>query len=222
MPPSLISYYALRLGLGLLGMALPVILVVWGFAICECIEIQDSISDYYSLRTRDALVGTLLAIGVFLGTYRGYRRQPQDNKFLIPDRWAGILACISAVGVAFFPNSGGDVDQAVHFASAFCLFVALSYFSFLFTKTRPGATPTPMKRIRNRIYVTCGIIIAGCIVLIGVNNWFLNDTSLSDIKPVFWLESLALWAFGVAWLVKGAKAIPRFRDTQALTPPAAG
>ena len=36
-----------------------------------------------------------------------------------------------------------------------------------------------------------------------MNNLAFDDTSLSDIEPVFWLESLALWAFGISWLVKG-------------------
>jgi len=51
--------------------------------------------------------------------------------------------------------------------------------------------------------VACGIVIVACIVLMLVNGFFLDDTSLEDIKPVFWLESLALWAFEVSWLVKG-------------------
>ena len=189
----LVSYLTLRRILGGLGVLLPVILVLWGFALCECIEIQDSISDYYVLRTRDALVGILLAIGFFLFTYRGYERK---------DNFAGYLACLFALGVALFPNSGDDWEQAVHFVSAAGLFLVLSYFSLsLFTKT--GVSPTPQKRVRNRIYVTCGLIILGCIALIAVNNWVLEDTSLSDIKPVFWLESLALWTFGISWFVKG-------------------
>lgn len=75
LPFLLLSYKQLRLIPGLLGIALPIILVVWGFFLCECIDIQDSISDYYSLRTRDALVGILLAVGVFLFTYKGYERE---------------------------------------------------------------------------------------------------------------------------------------------------
>ena len=67
----LVSHLTLRRVMGGLGVLLPLILVFWGFALCECIEIQDSISAYYGLRTRDALVGILLAIGFFLFTYGG-------------------------------------------------------------------------------------------------------------------------------------------------------
>ena len=200
----LMEYLTLRWVLGLLAMALPVILVVWGFFLCECIEIQDSISDYYSLRTRDALVGILLALGVFLLTYRGYPRQADDHKFLPSDNIVGRLACVFAVGVAYFPNSGGDWERVVHFISAGGLFVMLAIFSlFLFTKTKMGVPPSPKKKIRNKIYVACGLVIVACIVLMLLNGLVLDDTSLEDLKPVFWLESFALWAFGISWFIKG-------------------
>lgn len=53
-----VSYLTLRRVVGVLGVALPVVLAVWGFALCRCFEVQLSISDYYELRTRDAFVGT--------------------------------------------------------------------------------------------------------------------------------------------------------------------
>ena len=198
----LVSYLTLRRVLGVLTVLLPVILVLWGFALCGCIEIQDSISDYYALRTRDALVGILAAIGFFLLTYRGYERK---------DDYAGHLACLFALGVALFPNSGGDWERVVHFVSAAGLFLVMSYFAlFLFTKT--GGSPTTQKRARNRVYIVCGLVMLLCIGLIAVNNLALEDTVVSDIKPVFWLESLALWSFGVSWFVKGETL---WRDTGA-------
>ncbi|MFC1864297.1 hypothetical protein ACFLYG_00505 [Chloroflexota bacterium] len=76
------SHLRLRRVLGVLGVALPVVLLVWGLALGE--GIRDSISAYYSLGTaagenvgmmrlgpRDAFVGTLLAIAWFLWTYKG-------------------------------------------------------------------------------------------------------------------------------------------------------
>ncbi len=38
--------------------------------------------------------------------------------------------------------------------------------------------------------------------MIGI-NWLFLDDRLEDLRPVLWLESLALWAFGIAWFVKG-------------------
>ena len=193
----IVSHLTLRRVVGILGVALPVILALWGFALCECIELQNSISDYYGLRTRDALVGILFAIGWFLFAYRGYG---------LGDSIAGYLACLFALGAALFPNSSGDEWQrVVHFTSAVMLFLVLSYFAlFLFTKSNePRESWTDQKKLRNRIYVACGAVMLACIVLIGLYFGLLKDTAVSDIKPVFWLESLVLWTFGISWFVKG-------------------
>jgi hypothetical protein len=190
---DLVSYLTLRRVVGLLGVALPIIVAVWGFALSGCCELRPSISDYYALRTRDALVGILFAIAWFLFTYRGYERS---------DDIAGNFACVFALSVALFPKTGSAWEAAIHFISATALFLVLAYFSLcLFTKT--GGTPTPEKKIRNRVYKTCGVGILVCIALIGLYYWRLQDTALARFQPVFWLESLALWAFGFAWFVKG-------------------
>ena len=162
---ALVSYLRLRRIVGILGVALPIVLMVWGFALSGwSIEFQNSISDYYSLRTRDALVGILFAIAWFLCTYKGYETI---------DDIAGYVACLFALGVAFFPNSGGNWERIVHFSSAAGLFLTLSFFSlFLFTKTvespkglhgtlssfRFGVIKSSdprksQKKIRNRVYV---------------------------------------------------------------------
>ena len=54
-----VSFVTLRRVVGVLGMALPVVVALWGFYFLKGIEIQSSISDYYGLRTRDAFVGIL-------------------------------------------------------------------------------------------------------------------------------------------------------------------
>lgn len=199
----LISHQMFRRILGALGILLPIVLAVWGFALSGwSLVLQDSLSDYYSLRTRDAFVGILFVIAWFLFTYQGYERK---------DNIAGYLACLFALGVAFFPNSGESWERIVHFSSAACLFLVLSFFSlFLFTKS--GGTRSPQKKTRNRIYIVCGLIMLLCIVLVGVYNLFLQDTAVADINPVFWLESLMIWAFGISWFVKGETL---FKDPKA-------
>jgi len=189
----IVSHLTLRRVVGVLGVALPVILALWGFVLCRALELQPSISDYYSLRTRDAFVGILFTVAWFLFAYRGHERK---------DNIAGYLACLFALGVALFPNSGSGWEKAVHFASAFALFLVLSYFSLcLFTLSKGVLTPQKIKR--NRIYRVCGLIMLTCIALIGLYYWLLADTPLSKFRPVFWLESFALWSFGLSWFVKG-------------------
>ena len=191
---ELVSYRTLRRVVGVLGISLPLILAVWGLALCGCL--QPSISDYYSLRTRDVLVGVLFTIAWFLFAYRGYERE---------DDIAGDLACLFALGIALFHNSGAMAEEIIHYSCTAGFFLVLAYFSyFLFTKS--AGSPTPQKLIRNAIYRTCGIGIVACIVfigLIGLYRHFWDVTAISRLQPVFWLESLALWFFGWSWFVKG-------------------
>jgi len=187
-----ISYLTLRRLVGALGMALPIVVMVWGFTICGCTRILPSISDYYVLRTRDALVGILFAIGCFLYTYRGF---DDDARY-------GNLAAIFAVAVALFPNSGTPVERTVHFSSAAGLLLVLAYFSLkIFTKS--GGHPTPQKLIRNRVYTVCGVLILVCVLLIGLYKSLGEASELAVLRPVFWLETIALWSFGFSWFVKG-------------------
>ena len=190
----LVSYLTLRRIVGILGIGLPIVVAIWGFALGYAL--QPSISDYYALRTRDAFVGILFTIGWFLFTYRGFDRH---------DDVGGNLACLFALGVALFPNSGTQLECIVHFSSAAALFLVLAYFSlFLFTKTGGATPPTPEKKTRNRVYVACGVVMLACIALIGLYHLLkLQHTAVAAMNPVFWLESLALWAFGFSWFVKG-------------------
>jgi hypothetical protein len=204
----------LRIIVGSLGMVLPIVLMVWGFFILHGWHLQDSLSDYYSLRTRDAFVGILFVIGWILFTYKGYDKM---------DSIAGKLACVFAMGVALFPNSGGGWERIVHLSSATCMFLILAIFSLvLFTKTRgspkgfkrtisalrfgapkPKVSMTREKKTRNIVYRVCGVVILVCIVLVLLYNVFWQHTVIKNINPVFWLESIMIWAFGVSWFIKG-------------------
>jgi hypothetical protein len=188
-----LSYRDLRRAVGILGVALPVVVLLWGFALLGGARVLPTISDYESLRTNDAFAGILFTIAWFLFTYGGYDRR---------DNVAGKIACLCALGVALFHDNGPTVEQRIHYACATTLFLDFAYFSiFLFTLT--GGSPTPQKLLRNRVYRGCGIGILVFIVLIAIYQWFLKGTALSAWSPVFWLESLSLWAFGIAWFVKG-------------------
>lgn len=198
-----VSYLTLRRVVGILGALLPVLLAVGCFVLGSCAELQSSISAYCGTEMRDVFVGVLFVIGWFLFSYRGYERK---------DDIAGDLACFFALGVALFPStSDSKAIRTVHFISAAALFLVLAYFSlFLFTKTKKGVPPTPKKKTRNRIYVACGVIMLACIASVALYYAFLQDAPVAAIKPAFWLESLALWAFGWSWFVKGETL---WRDT---------
>ena len=203
-----ISYLALRRGVGILGICLPIVLASGTLVLSTCSSIQPSISDYYYTKMGNFLVGALCAVGLFLFSYKGYERK---------DMIAGKLASLFAVTVAFFPTGGPDASSAcnflhrnsdswvstIHDISAALFFLTLAYFSlFLFTIKSPN--PTDRKLKRNIIYRVCGYIILFCIVFLFL--YFKVSglrSALKDYKPVFALETVALIAFGVSWLTKG-------------------
>mgnify|MGYP006313488141 FL=1 len=160
------------------------------------------ISDYYHTVMGDVFVGSLCAIGMFLLTYRGHERS---------DDIAGNLACLFAVGVAVFPTARSEHPEGIerlvgmaHYTSAALMFLILAYFCLvLFVKTDPGKPMTDEKRTRNRLYRLCGGLILVCIAGIGIAKLALPETFVARYDPVFWLESTAVVAFGLSWLVKG-------------------
>lgn len=200
-PPYVLGYLGLRKAVGIIGVALPFVLV-FGKMLLQGPGIQSSISCYYYTDMRNVFVGSLCAIGVFLMSCRGYDWR---------DETAGYLACVFAIGVALFPTtpcpetiSRHDPIGTAHLTFATLLFLTLAYFSLaLFTETDPRKTPTRQKLQRNRVYRACGWIIVACILLMFVVEISAVRTLLAPFTPVFWLESTAVIAFGVSWLTKG-------------------
>ncbi len=212
--PQIISYLTIRRAVGILGIVLPVVLVVGSVVCGGCDSIQVSISKYYHTNMRDVFVGILCAVALFMYAYKGYKNSA--------DNIAGNLACIFALGVAMFPTSlpgqttcinithNASIVNYFHFISATLFFLTLAYFSiFLFTKTDKSKEELkehyPNKLKRNSIYRICGYVIIGSIILIALYLQVLKEyfPKMESYNPIFWLEALALWAFGISWLTKG-------------------
>lgn len=199
--PFVVSYLFLRKAVGVLGLALPVVLAGGAWLLFGD-GVQASISAYYYTGLRDVFVGTLCAIAVFLLSYKG--PEPRDDR-------AGDLASLGAVGTALFPTTPVDptsldrVLAGLHFGFAALFFLTLAYFSLaLFTKTHPDRPPTPRKRMRNVVYRVCGVLILVAVALIAVVKLTPGlEEALLRLRPVFWLEALAVVAFGLSWLTKG-------------------
>ena len=91
-------------------------------------KILESVSAYYYTGDVAAFVGILVALSVFLFTYRGY-----SNAYRRRDQCAAIIAGTVAIGVAFFPT--GDPaslpvpswwtpqTRTIHYFSAVVMFV---------------------------------------------------------------------------------------------------
>ncbi len=210
--PAVHSYYTLRRAVGMIALSLPFALtggaillplIMPGHALPQPI-FQRSISDYYYTPMGNYLVGSLCAIAAFLICSRGYD---------LNDEITGYLAGAFTLGVAFFPSvnprsaeySRLQIDIGfVHTGFAALMLLTLAYFCiFLFRKSSLEKKLTRRKVHRNNIYGACGLVIVVCILVMVSLTLTPVAQLLQPFDPLLCCESLALVAFGVAWLTKG-------------------
>jgi len=201
--PDDLSDHAHRQLIGYIGLVLPIILIL--IAVLrdgmERWRSLESISAYYYTGAVAAFVGMLVALALFLFTYRGYK-----NKYHWADRAAAMTAAVAALGVAFFPTAApagvpalswwSPMTGVLHHVSAVVLFTMFAVFALWLFRITPSGEQAPAdKRWRNNVYLVCGIVIVASIIWAGIAG--LNRRS------IFLPESVALVAFAVSWLVKG-------------------
>src|SRR5690242_7572757 len=122
-PDSLvISYLTLRKMVGLLGISLIPVLVLGSFIFDHTNQIQVSVSAYYHTHMRNALVGIVCGISLFLLSYNGYTKL---------DAIASKLAGVFALGIAFLPTSTGDdksdIISKLHYITSGIFFAILAF-----------------------------------------------------------------------------------------------
>jgi hypothetical protein len=210
--PAVLSHHAMRRMVGIIALLLPFVLAV-GTILLSLLGpshalphplLQRSISDYRYTSMRDCQVGGLCAIAAFLMCSRGYDWI---------DEITGYLAGFLTLGVALCPsvNPRDPVHtplqlelNTIHTMFAAQLFLVLAYFCLvLFRKSAPGKSRTRRKQHRNAVYATCGTIILTCDVVMVSLNIEGAERLLRPVNPLLTCESLALIAFGIAWLTKG-------------------
>jgi len=197
------SYLFLRRAIGFVGMALPVVLIV-GYLLWPGHDVLSSISGYYYSPLRGVFVGSMCAVGVFLLSYSG----TEFFEDLISD-----IAGVAAICVALFPTtppppvSGTQhVVATVHAVSACVFFAMLALFCLLrFPRVDEGDTPaTARPRWHNVVFYVSGGVIVACLLLVAVSS---RIPGVEPIHPMLILEAAAIFAFGVAWFVKGAEPV---------------
>ena len=112
--------------------------------------------------------------------------------------------------------------QVIHFLCAGILFAILGFFSLWSFRRNNGegviAHPdgsyamSVAKRRRNRIYTLCGLVIFACMALLPLFGQ-TGDGVDTALPPVFVIESVALFAFGLSWVVKG-RLLPLLREPE--------
>lgn len=235
------------LWIGILAFLLPIVLY-YGNRTSECF--RDSIShSYYTPFWGDVFVATTCSVGLFLMFYRGQSR-PERVLAVIGGLCAMMVAlnptngsgCDDLIAQSrIFFESGGDtmvssafpppkdVTGKIHLGAAVSLFVVLAIFNlFIFTATDKNndyqtKQDNPNKRIRNKIYAICGVLMVITIgtLAYGLTAEFKNCDAFSAktgifspppaCEPDFWdsknLTFYGEWAglalFGIAWFVKG-------------------
>jgi hypothetical protein len=197
-PDSLIiSYMTMRKLVGLFGISLVPILVIGSFILDRTNELQPSVSAYYYTSMRDALVGIICGISLFLFSYHGYNWQ---------DSLSSKLAGFFALCIVIFPTSPSsdktDIISQLHYITAGIFFAILAYMSIvLFTKT--SGHMTPEKKKRNKVYIVCGCVMLICVIGIPVSSIPAIKRNIAFLKPTLIFEASALIAFGISWLTKG-------------------
>ena len=232
--------------IGILAFLLP-ILLYYGNRAANCF--RESIShSYYIPFWGDVFVATACAVGVLLIFYRGQSRlerllaivggicaivislQPTNGSGcyqLIPQsRIFFVTPADKIVSTAFPPM--GDITGKIHLGAAALLFIVLAIFSLIvFTAANTHndgqlLADNRNKRIRNRIYSLCGILMVVTILALvyGLTanlkrcDAFSPETGIFQpvpCEPAFWEryhftfygEWICLALFGFAWFVKG-------------------
>jgi hypothetical protein len=213
------SYMVVRTAVGVLGLALPVILIVgeYGF-IRGPVDIRGSLSAYYHTSMRDYFVSILWVIAVLLITYMAAQWRSLDFAL-------STAAGIALLGVAVFPTTRIDLpDNApacgvepepsgcapmqqrigealcahIHYTCAVAALILLGAIAFLFGWRERGSGS--QTRLRWFHFGCCGAIALGLLVgLIGQ----VHDFKVWLLGPDYIAEVTTVTAFGLGWLVKG-------------------
>jgi len=127
-----------------------------------------------------------------------------------PGEALGILPAAPADLFVLIPPS-----DMVHNVTAVIFFLFLAYYSaFVFTRIIPDehldehGNLKPVKRRRNFFYRAAACVIVAVIVSMGVKTLIeqINGHEVSWWDPnnmTFIVEAIALWAFGLSWVIKG-------------------
>jgi len=208
------SYLVLRALVGVIGVALPFVLVgVSHLLLGESPWLRTSLSAYYYSGAREVFTGSLVAAGAFLVTYKVAERSLDNTLSLV----AGVAALV----VAGFPTGrdpgssipltglqerlGEGVVQAVHFTAAAVFIGSLAAISYFFGRRegdRPQERATGRARYTPQFWRAFHWTCAGLIVL-AVAYLLLRQVVRGDDYALLETETVSALAFGASWLAKG-------------------
>lgn len=209
-PYDIFTYRRIRRTIGYLGISLPILLVGLSLIAFFQTQVQASISHYYYTNLREIFTGTLCAVGLFLIRYKGYGNVSIWKNDNLLTNIAGIMA----FGAALIPTNPDSFSAKIYtlipypekwlgwlhygFAALFFLILALLAIN-VFTIGQQNQTNIPTSMLNeNNIYRLCGYAILLFIILVPI----AGQLKLFPYSTLVF-EALSLFAFGIAWLIKG-------------------
>ncbi len=217
--PDQTTMLRLRRAIGSIGLGLP--LVLFFGAMLTGVPMENSISEFFYTPLREVFIAAAAGVGMFLLAYEGY---PPENGEWLTDRRVSGVAGASVLVMAAIPTlchqdecyppatlfdqliRNDTLQSTLHLLAAGLFLLSLAAMSTsLFTRcTCPPCTP--QKDRRNLCYRVFGTVIYAVVAVIGVLKFGLTDLGHyldQNWHFTFWAESLALWSFGLSWLLKG-------------------
>lgn len=195
------DYKALRLMVGVIAFAMP-----WVVTIIAQSSLP-SISASYFTEARDEFVGMLFVVGGMMLAYNGHTSR---------EAWAAKIAAVCALLIALFPTAKACGDPSgtstIHGVAAILLFLILAWFCFVpFRKNTKGRGGK--KGRRAKLYFACGVIMLAAMTAGLIGKLIMTCEQVDAIDLIYWVEAVALGAFGVAWITAG-KIIPALVDDE--------
>jgi hypothetical protein len=239
------SYRVMRLVVGVLGVALPVIFIIGEFFLRGSVHVRGSISAYYHTSMQDVFVGGLCVIGFLLATYMA-------GEFRTWDFRASLIAGLAVLGVVFFPTSRSGlppgapacgsvpeppgcsaVEQAlgehqtalIHGACAIVFILFLAVMSFLFAASEVRSKQdrlTARSRGKSRVFWKPRLFwihSSGALVILAAGAWAFAGAGIRELTPLYIGEVVSVMAFGVSWIIAGISKTAPTRVRPALVTP---
>jgi hypothetical protein len=214
------SYLLIRATVGVIGIALPILLMVGEGFFQGSIHARGSLSAYYHSPMRDMFVGGLCVVGVLLLTYLA--GQPHTVDFVF-----STIAGVAIIGVVAMPTNRPDLpdgaplcgphtnpeppdcssvestfgEHQVAVGHAICgvVFIAsLLVVCLAFAHRERVDRNKPGWAL---VHYTCAgaMVVAAAWWVIG--TWL--EVDIFTLQPLYVCEVVSVWAFGVSWFLKG-------------------
>lgn len=209
----------MRIAVGVLGIALPVVLVVGGWL--QQVPTTGSLSAYYHATSacgspeqeaqggapcipgagpmRNWFVGTLFSIGIAMFALKGFSRW-EDYALDA----AGILApCIALIPMYWPGTSAHFTIHSLHTPIAMAFFACIAFTAiFCSEKTLKEMPPMPDREKVIRFYRHWYWFFAALMIVAPGTAWLWTTLGHASDYQTLTLEVAGIWAFGSYWLFK--------------------